>query len=81
METTMTENNPQSSPDEQVYQSNKREPAVREVYSNENDEPAVEPSQEPDRRADQDEAVAESFPASDPPATTSSVPKSRQSDI
>lgn len=67
--------NQDRSKDEQVYQDNKSEPAVREVYSNENDRPAVEAGQDTAERADQDETLAETFPASDPPATSSSVPK------
>ncbi len=60
-------------PDEQVYQENKREPEVREVYSNADDQAG----QEPEGRADQDEIVEDTFPASDPPATSSSVPKAQ----
>lgn len=69
--------NGERSPDEQVYQDNKHEPAITEVYSNETatsgDDVALS-NPDPSLVTEQDEASAESFPASDPPATTPTVP-------
>jgi hypothetical protein len=65
-------------PDELVYQSNKQEPDIKKVYDNQPEgtdaaagnlnQPEIAPG------VTQDEASAESFPASDPPATMSSIP-------
>jgi hypothetical protein len=57
-------------PDERVYQENKDEPRVNVVYSSESGDEGVSD-------VDVDEASAESFPASDTPASSSSaaVPK------
>ncbi|HEY0606658.1 MAG TPA: hypothetical protein VGD58_27275 [Herpetosiphonaceae bacterium] len=54
----MTENDREQKPDEQVYQGSK----------NRSEELPSDPT------PDYDEAVEESFPASDPPSTTGSAP-------
>lgn len=66
----MTDQN--RSPDEQVYQDNKDEATVREVYSND------QPEQRERERdaAVQDKAVADTFPASDPTAAQNPSPVS-----
>lgn len=59
----------QQSPDEEVYQENKRAAEHTVVYETEH-------AETPDNtagRASQDEISAESFPASDAPATTATV--------
>jgi hypothetical protein len=53
-------------PDEQVYEDNKDEPRVNVVYSSETGNEGVSD-------VDVDEASAESFPASDTPASSSSA--------
>ena len=58
------------SPDEQVYQENKDETGLKVVYETEHDR-ALDHTE---GRVDQDEVSAESFPASDSPATTATVP-------
>jgi hypothetical protein len=74
----MTASEHNLSPDEQVYRSNKSEPDVKKVYDNDPasmdaandnmDQPEIAPG------VTQDEASAESFPASDPPASMSAIP-------
>ncbi len=66
------------SPDELVYQSNKQEPDVKEVYSTEQDKSVREVEKPPEAAqaaADANEMSAESFPASDAPASTSTTPE------
>lgn len=58
------------SPDEQVYQENKDESGLKVVYESDHDRTP----EHTDGRANQDEISAESFPASDSPATTATVP-------
>jgi hypothetical protein len=63
-------------PDEQVYQENKDDTGLKVVYQTEHD-------RTPDHtegRVDQDEISAESFPASDSPATTATVSGSAEPD-
>lgn len=66
----MTDAQPDQSPDEQVYQENKREVEVKTVYATEYDTAPDDAA----GRVNQDEVSAESFPASDSPATTAAVP-------
>jgi hypothetical protein len=70
----MTDTPPGSSPDEQVYQENKDESGLKVVYATEHDHAA----DQTEGRVDQDEISAESFPASDAPATTATVPGSAE---
>ena len=72
----MSDTSPMPSPDEQVYQENKDDSVLKVVYQTEHDQP-------PDHaagRVDQDEISAESFPASDSPATTATVPGNAEPD-
>lgn len=59
------------SSDEQVYQDNKREVKVTEVYTNDPGDAAQVTQASPG--AQQDEAVAETFPASDPVTSSASA--------
>lgn len=62
-------------PDEQVYQDHKQEPAVKVVYSNDPTNTATdEQSGDVVSAADQDKTVADTFPASDPPPTSAALP-------
>lgn len=72
----MSDKSQMPSSDEQVYQANKDESGLKVVYETEYD-------RTPDQtegRVDQDEVSAESFPASDSPATTATVPGNAQAD-
>ncbi len=60
----------EQSPDEQVYQENKHEVEVKTVYATEYDTTPDDAN----ARVNQDEVSAESYPASDSPATTTTVP-------
>lgn len=60
------------SDDEQMYQDNKAAPDVHEVYSNETESASAQ--RDVVGGASQDEASAESFPASDAPAANAGVP-------
>lgn len=65
-------------PDEQVYQDNKQEPAAKVVYSNDpspSSEGAEQLSNDVVAAANNDKMSADSFPASDPPSTTVALPK------
>ena len=64
------------SPDEQVYQENKDDAGLKVVYQTEHDQAA----DHAEGRVDQDEISAESFPASDSPATTATVPGNAEPD-
>ena len=66
----MTEQN--RTPDEQVYQSNKDEPEIKHVYDHDPSGAQI-PAEDHDQ-AEVDEMVEETFPASDPIATTPTVP-------
>jgi hypothetical protein len=70
----MTQN---QSPDEQVYQNNKGEVEVKTVYTNADPDMAQEAEiaeDQADADAEQDEMLEETFPASDPPASSISTP-------
>lgn len=73
----MTNEGTNITPDEQLYQSNKSEPELKKVYDHEPDRATASVDQgSPDEIAPgltQDEASAESFPASDPPAPMAST--------
>lgn len=65
----------QLTPDEQVYQDNKREPEAKVVYSNDpTDAQTNEQSSDSVTSADQDKAVADTFPASDPLPSSAALP-------
>jgi hypothetical protein len=68
-------------PDEQVYQDNKREPEIKVVYSNDpTDAQTNDHSSDSVTAADQDKAVADTFPASDPLPTSAALPSKPQVD-
>lgn len=65
-------------PDEQVYQDNKQEPAAKVVYSNDPTSPtegAEQLTSDVVAAANNDKMSADSFPASDPPSTPVALPK------
>lgn len=72
------ERDSERTPDEQVYQDNKQEPAAKVVYSNDpspSDQGAEQLSSDVVAAANNDKMSADSFPASDPPATAVALPK------
>ncbi len=72
----MSDTAPTPSPDEQVYQQNKDDSGLKVVYRTDHDQTADHAA----GRVDQDEISAESFPASDSPATTATVPGNAEAD-
>jgi hypothetical protein len=75
----MSASNQKLSPDEQLYQSNKQEPEVNKVYETEEEKTADRiRSSRPEHTeaaADVEEMSEESFPTSDPPTSTASIPE------
>ena len=69
--------------DEKVYQENKQETHVKKIYSNEPEDDSADQNEKhpTNPKVRQEEAVIESFPASDPPATstpTKATPPKKQ---
>lgn len=80
----MESSKPHTSSDEKVYQDNKQDINVTKVYSNEPDDDKSEQREKhpTEPAVKQEKAVIDTFPASDPPATsaptTSTPPKKKE---